>query len=105
MRSGLLRSKVTIQNKTESRAADGQVLYDWTTYATAWASISTLSGSELLRAQQIQAKSSHLISCRYLAGVTAQMRVVYGTEKYNIVAVNNVEHRNVELRLTCEKVE
>lgn len=98
-----LRHRVTIQR--EARTADGAGGYtlDWSDVATVWARIEPRKGAERLRAMQVQDTVNHRVTIRYRAGVTAAMRLVFGTRVFDIRAVINPDERDRWLELMCEE--
>jgi head-tail adaptor len=51
----------------------------------------------------VNAKRPVMVTMRYLAGITAQMRVLYGSRTFQIISVLNVDQRNRVLVLYCEE--
>ena len=83
-----LRHRVTIEQVTESRDADGGVVTAWATlHSKVPAEIVPLSGREFVAAQAAQAGITARLTIRYMAGITPKMRVVHGADIYNIEAV------------------
>ena len=99
MRAGTLRHRIIIQSGTEARDAYGAVTVTWGTFATVWARVEPLSGKETYVAQTIKAETAHKITIRYLSGVLAKMRVLFGTRTFDIKQIINWEERNKELAL------
>ena len=83
-----LRHRVTIEQVTETRDADGGVVTAWATlHSKVPAEIVPLSGREFVAAQAAQAGITARMTIRYVAGITPKMRVVHGADIYNIEAV------------------
>lgn len=83
-----LRHRVTIEHVTETRDADGGVVTAWATlHSKVPAEIVPLSGREFMAAQAAQAGITARLTIRYMAGITPKMRVVHGSDIYNIEAV------------------
>jgi len=102
MRSGELQRLVTIEQYTVGSpqvSAIGEPDATWTTFATAWASIKPLRGRELIAAQAVASEVTGSIKLRYIAGLTAAMRVSYGGQIFNILAVVNTDQDDRELIL------
>lgn len=104
IRSGLLRHKIEIQEKTVGRDLMGQEIVTWHPFTYAWASIEPLSGREYFAAQQAQATISHKMVMRYQAGIKPYHQILWGTRTFNIDAILNEGERNVELTLFCTEV-
>lgn len=98
-----LRHRLTLQQ--EVRTADGAGGYtpSWSDVATVWAQVEPLKGAERLHAMQLQDTVSHRVTIRYRAGVTAALRLLFGTRVFNIRAVINPGERNRWLELMCEE--
>jgi SPP1 family predicted phage head-tail adaptor len=104
MQAGKLRHQITLEQNTGVEDTAGQVVDNWTPFATnLWASIRPLTGEEVLQAQQVQAEVTHEVKLRYLAGVTPQLRVLFGARVFNILSVVNTDERNYELVLLCKE--
>jgi len=72
----------------------------------AWVAIETLSGTELMAAQQLEARANHLLKTHWTAEIRTGDRLVVeaSQQTFNIVAANNVDAHNRELQLTCTEV-
>jgi SPP1 family predicted phage head-tail adaptor len=103
MQAGQIRHRVTIQERTTTTDQAGQPLETWTEVLAAWAAIEPVGGREYLESRSIQTDVSHQVRMRYQAGVTADMRVLYGARTLRIVAVINRDERNREMLLMCEE--
>ena len=98
-----LRHTITIQEAVASLTAGGGSAVVWTKVVTVRAAIDPLSGSETLRAMQLQAKISHRITIRYRSGITAAMRILFGARTMNIRAILNPGERNRWLEIMAEE--
>lgn len=88
MLSAKLRHRVDIEQLTITRDEWGGAIETWTKLATAMpAAIVPLSGKEFVAAGAIQASVDTRITIRYLAGVKPAMRIINGSNKYNIIAI------------------
>lgn len=106
MRAGQLRHLLTIQQRqagSPNKRPSGAPDESWTTFGTSYGAIEPLKGREFIEAQAVQARVDVRIRMRYLAGVTAAMRVSHNGVIYSIEAVINPELRNRELHLMCSQ--
>ncbi|WP_110685079.1 phage head closure protein [Salinicola aestuarinus] len=88
MQAGKLRHRVQLQKKDQRQDPySGEMLDDWQTTATVWASVEPLSVREFIAAGAERAAVTTRIVIRYRAGVTAQMRIVHRDRIYNIQGV------------------
>lgn len=104
MRAGPLRQRITIEQRTLGASSEtGEPLRVWTTFTTAWASVSPMSAKELFFAEAVTPEATHLITMRYQAGVTSAMRVKHRGRYLNIVSIRNIDERRREIELLCKE--
>lgn len=102
MRAGRLRHRVTIQQPVVDTSWGGTTT--WEAFAPVWAAIEPLRGREFFAAQQMQSEATAKITIRYLAGVTANMRVVHESRIFELTGPPiDPEERHVELQLMVKE--
>jgi len=101
MRSGKLRERLVIQQKTVAQNDIGYPSETWTTLATVWADVRAEKGSETLKAGRDTATEYATVFIRYRNDVTAQNRAVYRSKTWDIENVRVVQNmrRNEGLEL------
>ena len=104
MRAGALRHRVTIQSGTPTRDGFGTEVLVWGTVATVWATVRSVSGREQVQPEQIFANVTHQITLRYLAGLTAKMRVLWRGRVLEIQGVREPDNRLRMMQLDCLEV-
>lgn len=104
MQAGRLRHRVSIQQRVEARNGYGELITTWSTLATVWGSVEPIRGREFFEAEQVQSEISTRVRIRYYDGITAQMRVLFGARKLQIVAVIDVNERHKEMQLMCKEM-
>lgn len=92
------RYRMTIQQVTETRGADGSVIETWGTYKHIWAHYDSFEGNETIVGPELTATANRKVICREVEGVTPKMRVLYGDRVFEIVSV--VQFRQGDMRLT-----
>ncbi len=103
---GALRHRLVIQAERSTGDGGGGQSDPWAdpvTVATVWGKVEPLTGSERLRAMQIEDRLSHRIVIRHRPGITPAMRIVFGSRVFNIRAAINHEERDRFLELLCEE--
>lgn len=100
--AGRLRHLVAIDRAVETQNAFGEPVITWSLFASVWARVEPLSGREYFAARQVSSEQMVKITARYLAGVTAKMRVTYGSNVYDIQDVIDVDKLGVEMQLMCK---
>lgn len=104
MKAGKLRHHVNIftRNVNSTDSHGHYVLGDPVQlYSDIPASIETLTGREAELARQIVASADTKITLRWLPNITPICWIEWNGITYNINAINNIENRDRELRLTC----
>ncbi len=108
MRAGLLRHLVTIEGPPIVRTPDGHGGYTETAtpMGPIRASVKPMSAANIERILpvQVQGVATHLVECRYLAGVTLQSVVVLQQKRrLHVKGIQNPDERNERLVLACEE--
>lgn len=104
MRAGNLKHKVIIQSIGSTVNDFGEiVLGDFQTFKTVWCSVNPIKGSESFLSNTDFAKTTHKIRIRYIAGVNASQRILWGTRIFNFIDVRNSMESNKELEILAEE--
>ena len=105
VRAGRLRFAVSIQSSTDTRNTLGEPVEVWATISSGdvQADIEPISAREYQSVQQIAAETTHRVTIRYLAGITAKHRVLYGSRVFDIMGVRNLEERGRVTELLCRE--
>lgn len=103
--SGELDRRIVIQQYSATKETDGSETYTWSTLATTWAKVEYFNTptmtSEQYEADRNTATSKVQFTIRYRTDVTKKMRVSYGLQYFDILAINEVD-RKVFLQLQTE---
>lgn len=86
MNPGKLNRRITIQQKTITRDAEGFPVEQWVDYATPWAGQKALSGREFFAAAAVNAENTVRYEIRYRTDIRPDMRIVDKGQIYNITA-------------------
>ena len=105
---GRLNKRITIQHLVAGSPAVnslGEAQTSWATFQTVWAGVEPLQGNEFWGSQQKQVKAEIKIRVRirFLSGVTAGMRVLYGSRILNIESVIDPKEKHEEMQLMCSE--
>jgi SPP1 family predicted phage head-tail adaptor len=104
MNPGVLNCRVDIQTPTLTVDAYNQPVESGYTSTTTWAEAVTKGGTEFYAAQKLHADCTVVFRIRYRSTVTPQCRVVYGGRTFEVLNVNDVALRHVEMLLSCREV-
>ena len=111
MRSGDLKHKIIIQDKTSTSDGMGGFSYTWKDLYPTRAAIWPIKAKERLDAMKLELQVDHRIRIRHprTFEITADMRVkwfdhIAKVNKYfNVFSIINVDKRNVLLELLCSE--
>lgn len=93
---------MTLERPTTTQNSLGEHVTTWATWRECWAAVEQLSGSESARADQLSAIATHLVTIRYVAGLTEKDRVRLRDDTIlAITALDDFERRKVAWILTC----
>ena len=99
-----MRFPVNIQQASETRTASGSVSTTWFTKQTdIHADVEDLSGSELERAQAINADATVSVTLRHQPRLKAKDRIVFGDRTLQIVHVGQGDNRKRETVALCRE--
>lgn len=102
---GLLRHRVEIQRSVEVQDGFGTPIPSWSSlHENVKANVEPMSGQELFQARQLYAEVTHRIRARYHSGITAKHRILWGTRVFDILAVLNLEERNLVLEIMAKEI-
>jgi SPP1 family predicted phage head-tail adaptor len=97
---GRMRHRISVEARTLNKNAYGEDVETWSVLFQTWAWVRSLSGRELMQAQQVQSLATHEVTMRYRPGLDATVRVDRDGRKFNVVALIPDE-KNEKLRLLC----
>jgi SPP1 family predicted phage head-tail adaptor len=82
-----LDQRVTLQQKSVTRAANGEEVVTWGDIATVWAEAVPVRGREFFAAAQMQQSVDVRFRIRTRSGVTGDMRLLWQAQPYDIVSI------------------
>ena len=81
---GEMWTRITIEQPTATANAVGEPVLSWSTFATVWAAVDSLSARETERFAETVGFMTHRVRIRYLSGLTSAMRIVYRSRTLEI---------------------
>ena len=75
--AGDLWTRIAIEAPATASNEVGEPVLTWSTFATVWASVDSLSARETERFAETVGFMTHRVSIRYLDGITSAMRIKY----------------------------
>ena len=101
--AGSYRHPITFQKQAETENDYGEKVPTWDDFITVKAGIYPVSGKDYISAVEINSEITHKINLRYVPGISADMRVKFGTRIFTVIAVLNFQERDKELQLVCKE--
>lgn len=98
------REKIDFLARSDGQDDYGEPNGTWETFKTVWASKEPILGNEYLTALTTDTKVEVKFNCRYVEGITNEMRIQHGAEVYEILSAINVKSLNRELLCYCKLV-
>jgi len=99
---GQFRQRLTYQEPTISKDSVGQAVESFADVATVWAMVSPLNAREQYWASQVQASTTHTITCRYDARLKPTGRFLMdGSRVLNIDGIKDEDSRRVQLTISA----
>lgn len=92
---GKMDRRIMIQSLSVSLDGAGQPVETWADVEEVWAQVTPQPGGEGFRSRQIMGRAVTVFKIRYRSGVTAQHRVVYGGQNYDIHDVREIGRREM----------
>jgi SPP1 family predicted phage head-tail adaptor len=89
--AGELTERITIERSVNTQNDVGENTLTWSTFATVWAKVESMSGREAERYAEIVGFSGHKVTMRPLTGFTSAMRIIYRTRTLEIGAINEFD--------------
>jgi SPP1 family predicted phage head-tail adaptor len=102
---GKYRHRITFLRHLTGQDEYGELLDTWEPYKTVHASKEPILGNEYFAALTAGTKVEVKFNCRYISGVTNEMRIRHGEETYEILSAIDVKSLHRELLCYCRLVE
>ena len=91
MTIGELNRKIKVLEYRVTRDEYGGESGEWVEVRSAWAKVQPSSGTEYLRAQQVEAEHTTKFTLRFTPHITVLHRLVYADRTYEIIAVGDLD--------------
>ena len=105
MDPGRLREVVVVESPRETQNAVGELVVEWVPFLRRRASIEQIGFYQSLRAQQISADVTHIVTMHYTDGITGAMRLRWESRGDRMLYISSIVeqgHRQWH-ELTCEE--
>ena len=107
MKIALLSEKIVIQKSAVTVDAIGNRKNDWEDYYSCYATVTGEGGDEQSKAGQTIIEEEVAFTVRYCKAVmdvnSAEYRILFRGQIYNIVLVNHMNYKRKSLRFRCQR--
>jgi len=97
-----MRTQVTLEQRTVAQDAGGFMVPGQGTSVTVWCKWTNVHGSEVWQAEALHAVRPATVTLRYLAAVDTSWTVLKGTERYEILSVDNIQDRDEYMEMKVQ---
>ena len=101
---GDLNRQVTLKTRaidTPDTPTDYDYDQEFTTLATVWAAIQTMSGKDLFDGVNMIGTATHIFYIKYRSDVTAETMIEYQSKNYRILRTEDLDQNNEFMALYC----
>lgn len=100
--AGQFDQRITIEEKSVTRASNGEEIVAWVTHLTCSARVQPLRGREFFAAAQMQGAADYRVTIRYRPTIRRDMRVIWRGQVLDIAAEPiDVNGGQRDLELMC----
>lgn len=99
--SNALRHRITLQNRLATNDGFGQETQRWLDVLSCRASVEPAPRQEQVSGEAQISARTHIVTIRYRPGITARMRIIYGSRILEVGSVIDLDERHFWLQLDC----
>lgn len=108
MNIGRFDKRITIQSRSATLDAYGQEIDSWSDVASVWANVKPISGTEKLKAMQVDSILTHTVAVRYNETFMPPRkvdawRIVYNDRIFNITAAMDLNEERKYIIFDCSE--
>lgn len=100
-RIGALRHRFALEIAQRAPDGAGGAIVTWSLVADIWSELTSATGAEIVVAENISGRVSHVVHMRHRSDVAPAMRLRSGARVLDIVAVLDVDGRGRFLECLC----
>ena len=101
---GEMRTRITLQSRSVSTETGGFQTPTWSTIAQVWARWVNAHGAEAWTAASLQAEQAATVTIRYRTGIDLTCAVLKGSERFEIVSMDNIQERSEYIELKVQRM-
>jgi len=104
MNPGNFRTRIVIQRKSIIYNTYNEPIETWKDSIELWADIINTGGGEFYAAQKLNASTTAVFRTRYVVDIKTTDRIKYGDRIFEILFINDVSEKHIELLISAKEV-
>jgi len=104
MNPGQFRTRVMVQKKSITYNSYNEPVEVWKDAFELWADVINTGGGEFYAAQKLNAQTTAVFRTRYVSSISSLDRIRYGNRIFEILFINDVSERHIELLISAKEV-
>lgn len=104
MNPGNFRTRIMIQKKSVTHNSYNEPIETWKDAYPLWADVINTGGGEFYAAQKLNAMTTAVFRVRYVSAIDTLNRIKYGNRIFEILFVNDVSEKHIELLISAKEV-
>lgn len=104
MNPGQFRTRIMVQKKSITYNSYNEPVEAWKDLFELWADVINTGGGEFYAAQKLNAMTTAVFRVRYVSAIDTLNRIKYGNRIFEILFVNDISEKHVELLISAKEV-
>jgi len=104
MNPGQLRTRIMVQKKSITYNSYNEPVETWKDSIELWSDVINTGGGEFYAAQKLNAQTTAVFRTRYVSSISTLDRIRYGNRIFEILFINDVSEKHVELLISAKEV-
>lgn len=104
MNPGNFRTRIMVQKKYLTYNSYNEPIETWKDSIELWSDVINTGGGEFYAAQKLNAQTTAVFRTRYVSSISTVDRIKYGNRIFEILFINDVSEKHVELLISAKEV-
>lgn len=104
MNPGNFRTRIMVQKKYLTYNSYNEPIETWKDSIELWSDVINTGGGEFYAAQKLNAQTTAVFRTRYVSSISSLDRIRYGNRIFEILFINDVSEKHVELLISAKEV-